>query len=442
MKGFAYVVWMLQIKEPMIKHITIYLTIIACLCLGGGHAHVGWADEFDQARQYTVDLINYIRSDPAAYALGLGITGDVAYQELPYLALDSSISEAAGLENSDEVTEELNWATSAASVSFSSVVSFLNFMSPEAAIRVIVNSQFQQELMPGFTGARVILNPELTRAGVAISVGVRDGGGVWYNAYTMTITLASTVTCVQRQLLNLVNQMRYNPVGAGLWWLYDSNLESQLAMYPPVFTDSDLQNSADALALNPLGCEVGLAGGVCRSAGVAFPKSDLDTTVEWLFSSILVDELKADYSNEVLLRSDVRNIGIGLAMVEGEVYNHVRSLLVGEVSESIVTEDPAEPVEEPSSNGRIYGLAYVDTDLNGLYRPGEGWSEGDVLVCDAESLVCVSGGLTDAAGHFDLSLPLNRTYWVQVSDLSGKTGAAAIFLTKDSFLPVVQVVQE
>ena len=422
------------------KRTSIYLIITIWLTLAGQGVGQGVADEFDQARQYAIDLINQIRTDPAAYAQGLGVTDAQVAADLPLLTLNAGVSEAAGRENRGEAAEDTNWSTPAVSKSFSGVVSFLNFMRTEKAIQVVVNNQFLEEAAPGYSGSKVILNPNLSQAGAAISVGVKGSGGIWYNAYAVTITLTSTLTRVQRQLLNLVNQLRYDPASSGLGWSDHSDSEWALPVYSPIFSDPGLQVAANALVLDPLGCDADTSGGLCRSAGVLFPRSDLDTTVGWLFSSVLLDELKADDDSGILFRNGVNALGTGITLAEGLEYTHIRSVLVGRLPEPASEEDIAAEAET-ISDARVYGLAYADEDGNGLYSPGEGWTEGSVAAYDTESLVCVADTTTDAAGHFDLSLPLNRTYWIQVNDDTGKTAWGQVYLDQNRYLPVRYVAE-
>lgn len=446
----------------MMRYLHIYLAVIISLSLAAGSVYQVHADEFDPAREFAVNLINQIRMDPVGYAQGLGTTSEDVEYSLPMLALDANVTGVAAEENNTETEKTANWATPALAMSFSGVVSFLNFMSLEAAVQIVVDNQFQRELSPDFAGPRIILNPELSLAGVAISIGATSGEAVWYNAYSVTITLASALTRVERQLVNLANQLRYDPIAMAAVFL--GSPESYLPLYLPVFWDSELQQSADALVLKSMGGE-GEDGGAAAEAtaeqddsvsvssvvaGEAFPKSDVDTTVGWLFSALLLEDLKTVESDRVLLNAQVRRLGVGNVLVEGEAYNHVRSVLVGEflapeaagdeVTDGVDT-DTAVSAGADVAEARIYGLAYLDTDLSGLYSPGEGWQGKSVVVYDADTFVCVADKATDAAGHFDLSLPSGHTYIVIVSDGLGQVAEAQIYLDRDRFLSIRQVVE-
>jgi uncharacterized protein YkwD len=224
----------------------IYAVILLLALLLGGAAATTVAAEALPSPQdeALLSLINEARKNPLATAASLGmdpekILGDLPGMEkilkegLPALAWNANLADAAGAHTADMFArgyyasvspdgtghEERIRATgypAAATGESLGMLLFANFISPDEAVKLIFRYMFQDELDPGRTEKRTILDPSLKEAGLSVQSGnLRLGSALW-NVYLATVdfgAVLSTQEAHEAGLLWLINQARANPLG-------------------------------------------------------------------------------------------------------------------------------------------------------------------------------------------------------------------------------------
>lgn len=409
-----------------------------CVCLGFliflGPVQTASAAELDANSRFVIELINWIRLDPITYAESLGYNRDALIEERPWLAdllenqlpmlnIASDLDAKAALLNAAGYTGEIPepgiLQDYARTGEISGVVSFNNFMDPKSAIRVVVNNRFKSELADDFTGQRCILSADLNLAGAAFEAGARAQASG--NIYSVTAALGSSLLKSQRQILNLINQVRANPYGAGAYLFF--NLGGHFGESPPLFFNgmlgkfvkTDYVNS-EYYALHAK--NFGYDGyGLNRSSAIeVFPKTNVDSLVFWIFSSLVLNEAKGLTAGNVMFGQYFNEAGIGLQVANGTSYDYARLTLVTGLGNTT----------KPGYS-RIYGLVYADGNLNGAYTPGEGVKNRLLILYDRQAFAKIGTAITDNTGYFSATLPSHRDYIIQ-------TGSEENLVGKDIYL--------
>jgi hypothetical protein len=411
------------------------------LCLMTGALPAARAADTGPARQYVLDRINQIRQDPSAYARYLGYDVQTFTTDHPWLAalLAPGLPTVVSMQSLQAKAAAGNGTTDrnflpapdlprvpAMAGTLAGRTAVTGKDDLKQAVGAVIDHQFRKELSPGFSGRRLILNRHLDLAGADVRVG-RPESAESNGFVEVTVVLASRLTRSERQILNLVNQIRHDPGAVGGHLLFPRRLPAAPPR-PPLFFHPRLQEGAgigwfraDASAVPARNVRYPGFGVAALSMIENFPKTDADTLVSWLFSSLVVTELKAAGGRPVIFGAASTDAGISLTVVRGQAQDHVALVLV------TGTRSDAVP-----GLAAVYGVVYTDADKNGIYSPGEGRPDTAVAVYNPGVSEPAAVAVTDAAGHFAVRLPPARTYRVR----AGADGTLAFFdllLIRDRF---------
>ena len=423
--------------------------LFPCLLQGESEA----STETEHA-EYIVDRINSIRSDPLSYAQDLGYDRQALLESLPWLnefiekdakllTTDEFLNLRAVASNSLELLESDPAVPPVNDYAYTGetggIVSFSNFMDMETALQIVIDNLFEQELAPDFQGQRYILSSDFDLAGASLRGGVTWDQTGRRNSYFITICFGSSLLKSEVQVLNMINQIRSKPLKINNYMLFSlSDLISEnfnaiyafFETYQPLFLDMKLQKYAKAAVLeeeeNANYLDQALAYGydgidVDKASVIEiFPKTDSNSFSTWIFSSLILDELKAYPEKKVVFNPDFNEAGVAVLFVNGAVYDSVKLTLIA-----------GNKIEEDSSYSKIYGLIYNDIDENGVYAPGEGAAKETVIIYDKD-FEKVKTIITDNAGHFSISLLNQKEYTIETG--TGETKAVKdIYLNQDQF---------
>ena len=410
-----------------------------------------------EIQEYIIERINNIRLDPLSRAEDLGYDRQALLESLPWLnefiekdvellETDEFLILRAEVQNSPDILESdllqpnpeiLPGNDYAYTGETEATVSFSNFMDMETALQIVIDNLFEQELDPEFEGQRYILSSDFDLAGASLRGGVTWDRTGRKNSYFITICFGSSLLKSEVQVLNMINQVRAEPRKANNYILFNLNsliqenfdvIHAFLGTYKPLFLDKTLQKYgtlfintttdylSQALAYGYTGVEVDKSSTI-----EIFPKTDSNSFAIWIFSSLILDELKAYPEKKVVFNPDFNEAGVAVLFVNGAVYDSAKLTLIA-----------GNKIEEDSSYSKIYGLIYNDIDENGVYTPGEGAAGRTVVVYDKEIFEKVETAITDNAGHFSISLLNQKEYIIETG--TGETKAAKdIYLDMDQF---------
>ena len=410
-----------------------------------------------EIQEYIIERTNNIRLDPLSRAEDLGYDRQALLESLPWLnefiekdvellTADEFLILRAEVQNSPDILESdllqpnpeiLPGNDYAYTGETEATVSFSNFMDMETALQIVIDNLFEQELDPEFEGQRYILSSDFDLAGASLK-----GGATWdqtgkKNSYFITICFGSSLLKSEVQVLNMINQVRAEPRKANNYILFNLNsliqenfdvIHAFLGTYKPLFLDKTLQKYgtlfintttdylSQALAYGYTGVEVDKSSTI-----EIFPKTDSNSFAIWIFSSLILDELKAYPEKKVVFNPDFNEAGVAVLFVNGAVYDSAKLTLIA-----------GNKIEEDSSYSKIYGLIYNDIDENGVYTPGEGAAGRTVVVYDKEIFEKVETAITDNAGHFSISLLNQKEYIIETGTGETKAGKD-IYLDMDQF---------
>ncbi|MBC2704945.1 hypothetical protein [Desulfobacula sp.] len=422
-------------------HAALNIAMVICLAAILSMASVKpvKADAPNENSLFIIELINWIRMDPLSYAQGLGYNrellleslpwlGDFTETRLPLLTITEFLNKKAAHLNTtipgQTAPEPLFFEDYARTSEITGVLSFDNFMDPETAVRVVINNRFKRELDAEFKGQRCILNKEFDLAGSSFKAGNLAAESLAGNAYFLTAAFGSSVLKSQRQILNLINQVRANPYRAQSWLSF--NLDAFLGQqYNPLFLNDVLQKfvTTDFMDTQYYAIHAknfGYNGYDVNQSSIieVFPRTDVNTLVSWIFSSLILNEVKGLPDTSVVFGPDYTDVGIDLLFVHGLDRSYGRlALIAGDGIRG----------NENSEVSKIYGLVYADTNLDGAYTPGEGVGNRIISIYDRYTFVKVGTALTDNTGHFSAPLLSNKTYIIQ-------TGSGETLAGRDIFL--------
>ncbi len=390
---------------------------------------------------YIVALVNQIRLDPLGYAEGLGYNRQALFQQLPWLSTAAyglnpvSVSDflnhqatALNSEDPSVVEPTPTIKTDYAIVGdINGVVSFYNFMDPFKAIDIIINNQVTKELDPAYDGKRIILSPDYKLLGIAFRAGRIQMENGLQNAFFLYTCFSSSLLTSEVQVVNMINQVRANPSEA--YKYLPVNLGFLPGGYGPLFFNDALASTAwkalsaevDVLA-HALNFEFPEPIVAYTAVVETFPKADANTLAMWIFSSLMIRETIAYPLRDVIFSPSWNNAGPALFAVGNESSAFLKLTLVSGQT------DKADP-----KISRIYGVAFTDTDLSGLYTPGEDAADRVISVYDNRTGTRVQTVVTNKAGQFNLYLPNNSEYNIQTGRDENRSGRL-IFLTTDQYL--------
>lgn len=410
-----------------------------------------------EIQKYIIECINNIRLDSLSYAESLGYNRQVLLDTLPFLnefiekdtkflKADEFLILRADARNSPDIIEfdplepgpdVLPGNDYAYTGEAGGSISFLNFMDMETALQIVIDNLFEQELDPEFKGQRYILSSDFDLAGASLRGGVTWDQTGRKNSYFITICFGSSLLKSEVQVLNMINQLRAKPLKINnyiffsLSSLISENFNAIYALfetYQPLFLDMKLQKCAKVILEEDMNCvDQALAYGytgieVDKSSTIEiFSKTNSDSFATWIFSSLILDELKVYPEKKVVFNPDFNEARLAVLFVNGAVSDFAKLTLIA-----------GNKIEEDSSYSKIYGLIYNDIDENGVYAPGEGAAGQTVIIQDKETFEKVETAITDNAGHFSISLLNQKKYIIETG--SGETKAGKdIYLDMDQF---------
>ena len=428
-----------MMRRYFILNISIFLATLIFATQGTGLAATKISNE-----EYVVALVNHIRLDPLGYAERLGYNRQSLLQQSPWLSevrydLDlMSVSEflnqrAAARNRIDLSTAEPVPTTHtdyAAVGDVNGVVSFNNFMDPWEAIGVVINTQFRKELDPMYEGKRIIISSEYKLIGTSFRTGRAQLQTGSKNAYYVFVCFASSQLKSEVQVVNMINQVRANPSDSYKYLAFNTTFLS--GGYGPLFLNDALASTArinlsaliDILAYAQY---FGFPGiNVADSSVIeTFPKATSGQLALWMFSSLMLNEIKSYPARNTILNPAWNEIGPALYHVSNPTYDHVKLTAVSGLTEN----------QNPGVS-RVYGVVFTDIDLNGVYTPGEEAPDRVISVYDMRTRARIRTVVTNTAGQFCLSLPNNVEYSIQTGGEKNREGKL-IFLTADRYFDLI-----
>ena len=204
------------------------------------------------------ELINAARRDPLGTAETLGMNredilndlpelSEILLNGLPELVINARLCQTAGghtldmLENNfyayesvdgkspEQRMTEAGYVASAAGEALG-LIFFNNFIDSDQAVFQIFENMFKDELSPGWSGPRNILNPDFVDLGVGIGGGLYQLNEISGNVYLATCDFGASVETYELQLLTLINQLRNNP--AAVTRFFDITVSKVLDLFP------------------------------------------------------------------------------------------------------------------------------------------------------------------------------------------------------------------
>ena len=188
-----------------------------------------------------LELINQARENPLIVASSLGMDAEQILQDfpelkdiliygLPPLSFNENLYAAASahtqdmLENGyyshisldgrtyDDRIVESGYDPVVTGESLG-MLAFSNFIQPAEAVTLIFENMFRDELDTARTERRNILAGDLEEAGIGFGCGTFKIGGSIYNVYLTTCDFATSLfSVIERELLDLINQAREDPL--------------------------------------------------------------------------------------------------------------------------------------------------------------------------------------------------------------------------------------
>lgn len=231
---------------------TITLLMLGLLFFGGA-CGTAWADAAGPSvhEEALLALINQARQNPLAAAAAMGMDPEQILRDLPELeailreglppvAFNGTLHQTAQAHMQDMFGNGYYSHDSLDGQGFDArirnsgypavatgeslgMLAFANFIDPEEAVQRIFEFMYWDELNPGRTEKRNILNPDFDEAGVSIDTGVMNLGGIPWNVYLATCDFGAAMSVPEARLLSLINWARQNPLGAAAQMGMDPN---------------------------------------------------------------------------------------------------------------------------------------------------------------------------------------------------------------------------
>lgn len=463
MISFFCLAWNLN-KIKIMKFVKIYIWFLFVALVGGAPVK-GLAEGTGGNDDYVINLVNQIREAPLSHAEKLGYNSQEILNALPWLSdienglpkvspsdtlnqravslnTDArTVNDNPYIQGVDLTSDEMNSVDTVNTVYASQgdiggVVAFKNFMDPLTAIEIIVNSQFKKELDPGYDGKQILLSPDYKLIGSSLVADRINVDGRLRNAFFVDICLASSLLKSEVQIVNMINQVRANPSDASVY------LPVNLGFIPvegvsPLFFNTALESAAKTVLYDEVDVlahaldfgfptsEVGYT-----AALEIFSKSTDDSLVFRIFSSLMIREVLAYTQRDVIFSPSWRNVGPALSAVGNESNDSVKV--------SIVTggRTPANDQVEEEGLFRIYGVLFTDTDLNGVYTPGEEIADRLISVYDNHSNIRVRTTYSNKAGHFSFKLSGNTEYNIETV-IDGERSGQLVVSNSDRYLNLI-----
>ncbi len=408
-----------------------------------------------ETQEYIIERLNSIRSDPLAYAERLGYDRQALLETLPFLGefivkgvepflVNEFLNLKAVSLNSPKIPESDNKILPENGYAYTGetkgTVSFSNFMGMETAVQIVIDNLFKKELDSKFEGQRYILSSDFDLAGVSLR-GARtwDQTGM-KNSYFITICFASSLLKSEVQVLNMINQVRAEPLTISIYFLsnlngiFSENTDAIYAFfetYQPLFWNIKLQKcikTAPEENINYL--DQVLAYGYTEievnksSVGEKISTIDPNFFATSIFSSLISNELKIYPQKKFVFNPDFTDAGLAVVYVKVEDLDYAK-----------LTVTAGNRISEDSAYSRIYGIIYKDIDENEIYTSGEEAAKEIVIIQDKETFEKVETIITDNAGHFSVTLLNQKEYTIQTRT---QTETGEMITEKDIYLDADQ----
>jgi len=316
------------------------------------------------------------------------------------------------------------------------MLGFINFIKPGQAVWHIFENMFLDELNPQRTQKRNILNGEFDDIGISVGSGVFNSGGNYFNVYLATCDFAAgTVSVLEMELLELINQAREKPLEMAA--SMGMNPDDIIAALPelaeilsqglaPLTFNRTLCSSARSHAVDMMtnsyysitstdGREVEdrvmengydpVQAGEAIYMLVTEGENDPWETAKILFEKIFRHELSPLCLSRNILNPVFKEVGVNFkTLPAGESLEQDR--WYSEYNISMMVCDfglSAADIGLPYLKGRVY----TDWDGNGIYSPGEGVDGTGLQIQGPETVVNV---YTNLAGGFVAQLETGVTY--------------------------------
>ncbi len=415
---------------------TTYIFSITVIILGLSFPAFGAADgTLDDNEAYLVELINQVRT----------------IKELPVFEVDAFLTEKADYNNDIEPVDDKEPFAVLLGNDYLKTgetgggVTFFNFMAPDDASKIVVKNQLNNELDTGSTDERFFLSSDYDLIGVSFKAGTYKSGKTTMRGYFITICFASRALKSERQILNVINQVRANPSTIVHYLKEDpaSLLNDNWNTYPelsgayaPLFYNDILfQTTQDYFELSdeyreydPLiragwfdyeGVELQEAVGITKYR----PNDEDIVPINEIISDILVAELDSPPGVNILFDGNADESAVGLEFSFGKKWTTITSV-------TEVGQRAAEDVKIP----RIYGVVFLDDDENGVYTPGEEIDNKKINIYDNRTHTLQKRVYSDSAGSFAAELEA-AAYIISVTK-GKKTKKVTVYLTNDIFVPI------
>jgi uncharacterized protein YkwD len=420
---FAFIYYMHLRRIQIILFLIAFYAGLCGLASAEEDRAIYFDDEF-----YLLELINEARENPLVMASSLGMDpeqiledlpelNDILTVGLPPLTFNGDLYSAASahsrdmLENYYYSHDSLDGRTindriiesgyqPAVTGESLGMVAFFNFIQPAEAVRFIFEDMFKDELNPVRTERRNILAPDLQEVGIGFGFGTFEMGGSIYNVYLTACDFAtSSISLLELELLELINQARENPlaVSESLGMDPEQILEDLPELndiltggLPPLTFNADLYGAARAHAWDMLENDyyshVSIDGRTVddrvRDNGY-LPRSTgevmrLLATVDFVeasegarihFERIFREELDPGCTDRTILNPEIEEAGISFLAVSPDMGEASSGMYRDYYTLLMVADFGASAARETQYlKGRVYG----DLDGNGLYSIGEG----------------------------------------------------------------------
>ena len=292
------------------------------------------------------------------------------------------------------------------------MIAFNNFLNSQKAVLQIFKNIYQNELDSAFEGQRNILNPNVTDVGVSFQGGIFTFGHFTVNSYFVTCDFARPVEIYELQLINLINQLRANPLPVLAEYGFDANLKDfpEYETFltdglPPLAYDPPLYRAAEELVVDMFEnqyfnaktfdgrtLEERLADNGYLSTSAAQesrirlltcdgPVLPLET-VSGMYGSLIKIVFHADPTKRdaAMLTPEAEDIGVrvmaGQSALLGGICGDDLHIMVADFGIRLKGDGPDDSGKAHETDdfvyGQLIGLIYEDINASGLYDAGEG----------------------------------------------------------------------
>lgn len=408
-----------------------------------------------------LELINSARANPLEMAAVVGLDPDQVLVDLPWLyeeltqglfplRSDAALTVAARSHTGDMLENDYYGHDSQdgsttddrilrtgylAAVTDESlgILGFFNYVDPLDAVFQIFSTLYRDELNPGRTQPRNILDPGFRNIGIGFGAGRLTLKGVPFNVYLVTCDFGTPmISGLESELLELINQAREKPLemmeayGIDL----DPFLEFDTGLYEilttpvaPLAPNASLGSASKAHSEDMLanhffdhissdgrtleerviekGYDPAVLGEVIQRVGLTtFTNTEVSYALRQIMEQVLRDEITnyVDSGILTLLNPDLQDMGIGMVSGTCDVDGEAADVLVSTT---------ALGSEAEGGPPFLVGTVYADDDGNGLYSYGEGLSGIRVTIESGHTLfgfLELQEVWTDNAGGFHYPL--------------------------------------